>query len=115
MPDFISLLKTKIRVPWLLQLVYDFPYAMDLVDEVGAPDHDKMLPAFAAVAFVVFIFMHPQPSWEAMLAWIILGGYVYGFSAWRVFATAAATRLKGAKHAEPAQPEPPQDSPSDSR
>lgn len=104
---------TKDRIPWLMQLVYDFPYAMDLVDESGAPDHDKMLPAFAAIAFVVFIFMHPTPSWEAMVAWIVAGGYIYGFSAWRLVAERAAERLNlHGKQVEPGQnreapPEPP--------
>ena len=97
----ISLIDDK-RIPWIIRLLYDFPYAMDLTDDTGAPDHDKMLPAFAAIAFVVFIFMHPTPSWQAMVAWIVAGGYIYGFSAWRLVANRTLERLiKNGKHSEP--------------
>lgn len=82
-------------VPWLLRLLYDFPYAMDLVDDNGFPDHDKLLPAMAAIAFIWFIFLHPDPSTHAILAWIVVGGYIYGFAAWRSVLDATKDRIRG--------------------
>lgn len=81
------------RLPWIVRLLYDWPYALDLVDDAGEPDHGKMLPTFTAIAFTVFLFQHPRPSWEAMICMIVIGGYIYGYSAWLKVADAMASKI----------------------
>lgn len=93
-------------VPWLLRLIYDFPYAMDLVDDNDFPDHDKIIPALAAAAFITWLFINPNPSWNAMMAWIMAGAYIYGYAAWRLVADAVNQRIARGNDARLPEPVP---------
>lgn len=87
------------KFPWLLELIFDLPYALDLTDDMGRPTHDKMIPTFVSMALIVYLFLHPEPTWKALIMMIVLGAYVYGYSAWRSVSKAASELLSQKIHA----------------
>ena len=70
------------RLPWLLQLLWDPPTALDLRDSCGDIDHGKVIGFVGFLAMYVLIWFGILPSIGHTIA---LLSAIFGWAAWRTF------------------------------
>jgi hypothetical protein len=70
------------RVPWVLQLLWHPPEALDLVDGEGRIDHGKVLPALCLIWLLLLVTLDRAPDVWVM---IVLVSASYGYGSWRTF------------------------------
>jgi hypothetical protein len=75
------------KLPWLLQLVWDPPTALDMRDRRGRVDHGKVIGFVGFLAMYILIWFGLLPSIGHTIA---LLSAIFGWAAWRTFLASKA-------------------------
>lgn len=70
------------KMPWLLQVLYNAPIALDLLDDDGYPDHQKVLPLIVVIG--IFALAACGIPISTSMA-VVLATAVYGPTMWGKF------------------------------
>jgi hypothetical protein len=71
-----------VKLPWLLELLWDPPTALDLRDRHGKIDHGKVIGFVGFLLMYLLIWFGLLPSIGHTIA---LLSAIFGWAAWRVF------------------------------
>jgi hypothetical protein len=88
---------------WLIWLLWDPLAALDLLDDLGKPDHAKVMGLFAFLAIYVTIFLNKLPPLGHT---VVLGSLAFGWIGWRAFLKSRVVRSRDeqATHSYPYGP-----------